>query len=164
MNTARIISCLLVMGAIIASCSEHERVVEDPKVYQELSIRAELPGHPVDIDDGSIIDLTGTTNCNLADNTCVSLYGVISNSRNGNFEIEHGSFRIMVEDTGCYLSGNFEGWGKNFFNSGIAMGGTAKVFCGTGAFQADGGELEVRLTGLDPNGNFILEIDGNLIR
>ena len=165
MKTVCVISYLLGLAMIFAACSEpdHLNITNEEVEYQELSMSAELSGQPFTIMDGSTIDLTGTTNCNLANNTCVSVYGIVRNLQNGNFAIEHGSLRILAPDQGCYLTGNFDGWGKNFIND-MAMGATVEVFCGTGAFQADGGELQLKITGMDSNGNFKTEIFGQLKR
>ena len=165
MRTVRVISCLLGLALIFAACSDPKENPTPSPAYQELSMSAELSGQAFTILDGSTVDLTGTTtNCNLAGNTCLSVYGIIRNLQNGNFAIDHGSLRILAPDKGCYLTGDFDGWGKHFRNDDMTMGATVKVYCGTGDFKADGGELQLKITSMDSNGHYKAEIFGHLER
>ena len=165
MKTVKRVLSLIVAVALMASCSESE---QDPKSsteieYQTLDLNATLSGQPVKMVEGSTVVFTGSSNCNLSDNTCVALSGVVRNLQNGNYQIKNGTLRIMSETTGCYLIGEFQGWGKNFIND-MNLSALINVNCGTGVFEADGGELDLKITQMDVNGNFAAEIHGFIER
>lgn len=151
------------MTFFMSCTSWDDRQLISPEVYKELSINATLSEEEsFNILEGSSFTFIGNSNCNLADNTCISISGVVRNLQNGNYEIKNGNFRIMSEDTGCYLTGDFQGCGKNFSDGTTFMSAVVNVQCGTGLLQADGGELDLRMTGIDPNGNYLAEIHGQL--
>jgi len=161
MKTVEKLLSFIIPMIFIISCTEYDRPGPDVE-YRELNISATLSGESDGILDSRLFSFTGTTDCNLADNTCVSISGVAKNLQYGNYEVKNGTLRILAEDTGCYLTGDIQGWGKNFFNGTTNLNALVNVQCGTGLFQADGGELELRMTGMDINGNYLAEIHGQL--
>jgi hypothetical protein len=164
MRTAKKMLSLIIPLIFIMSCTEYDRPEPELSDYRELSISATLSSESGRIVEGSLFSFSGTTNCNLADNTCVTISGVAEDLQYGNYVVKNGTLRIMAEDTGCYLTGDFQGCGKNFFNGCTNMNGSVSVECGTGIFEADAGKLELRITGVDTNGNYFVEINGNLQR
>lgn len=167
MKTVKISLCLIVAFLLNLSCTEYpERPlkIDEGFDYQELNIAVNLPGESFKVYEGSSFALIGNTSCNLADNTCVSITGILRNLENGNYEVKSGTLRILSEETGCYLTGDFNGLGKNYFTSDITMAAIVDLNCGIGVFETNGGELELKMTGMDSNGNLQAEIHGMLKR
>ncbi len=159
MKTVKRFLSVIVVAAIAAACSERDHQIFTETEYRELDLNATLSGQPVKMVEGSTFSFMGSSNCNLSDNTCIALSGVVRNLHNGNYQIKNGTLRIMSEETGCYLIGEFQGWGKNFIND-INLGAVVNVSCGTGIFEADGGELDLAITRLDQNGKLLTEVHG----
>ena len=166
MKTVKRILSLIVAVAIAAACSDPDSKpsTEIGPEYRTLDLSATLSGQPVKLVEGSTFSFMGNSNCNLSDNTCVAISGVVRNLQNGNYQIKNGTLRIMSETNGCYLIGEFQGWGKNDFISDIKLGALVQVTCGTGVFEADGGELDLAISRIDENGKLLTEVHGFIER
>ena len=157
MRTVRkIVRSLFVIVSFAACNSPGTEVVPNTwtKDYQQLEIHASVNQAevPLNIQEGFVFDLSGTTvSCNLTDQLFYYMSGFIRNVQgSGNYEVLEGELALLSENSGCDLVGTFNGTGLKYGNQ-FEIDAIVKVVYGTGRFEADGGELGMKIKGKQLN-------------
>ena len=111
------------------------------------------------------LEFTEISNCNLAESMLVVLDSKIKSFNElSDFRVREGNIDFLIPNSGCYLVANFDGKGT-IANDSLVLNATIAVEYGTGTFCADGGELSLKVVGVqtpDQLMTYSIEIDGYL--
>ena len=167
MKTVKRILLSVLVFALIGACDTPEDVVPQKFAPNQTNFHfeAELQASPFTAQNGLDLKITQKTTCNLAEEMIVELNST-ARYRFGieQIELHDGEIDIILPQTGSYLVGEFEG--RAIQNSDqLIIDAEIFVYLGTGALEADGGELSLNIIGTPISDQFTkysITIDGYL--